>query len=361
MLSIKRASILDTQKFAVFERNASRLCIRRTVKTSTVDWKPITSNRTNLRKAVNNSQHKFFRGSLLGLLLAMPAISFVLGCWQVKRLKWKVDLIKKCEFQLAEPPMDGLPADLDPEAVTDYQYRRFRVKGRFDYTQEMFLGPRIRNGEVGYLLITPFIREGGGRPILIERGWIRKTMVMPSKRSHGYLAHLAMPQGEITIEAMLRVMPTKASIHLGHEPGTKLFHVHDVPTMAEQSNSLPIYAQMMYSLKDQSDWRGPVDPPPQSQSQLWNILFKSSDTTKKIKQRLPSSESDVTLEWQEFEFKNQGVPIAKVPTVSFTNNHLQYLITWFGVSAASTTLLIYSFYKNKANVTPDKIQKLKTF
>lgn len=313
----------------------------------------MSSTKTNLRKAENDSRHKIFRGVLLGLLLAMPVISFVLGCWQVKRLRWKVDLIKKSEFQLAEPPLQELPANLDPSVIPEFEHRRFRVKGHFDYSQEMFLGPRIRNGEVGYLVITPFVRASGGKPILIERGWISKAMVIPEKRSHGYLSHLAMPQGEITIEAMFRVMPSKASIHLDHEPGTKLFHVHDVPTMAQQSGSLPIYAQMMYSLKDQPDWRGPDEEP----ALVWTSLFKKD--SKKKPTHLPISDADTTLEWQEFEFKNQGVPIAVVPKVSFTNNHLQYLITWFGVSMASTALLIYQFYKKRTMGSAEKLQKAK--
>lgn len=333
---------------------AHRLSLRRTVKTSTVDWKPMKSTRTNLRKAENNAQHKIFRGVLFGLLLAMPIISFGLGCWQVKRLKWKVNLIKKSEFQLAEPPLEDLPANLDPSAISQFEHRRFRIKGHFDYSQEMFLGPRIRNGEVGYLVITPFVRASGGKPILIERGWITKAMVIPEKRSHGYLSHLAMPQGEITIEAMFRIMPPKASIHLDHEPGTKLFHVHDVPTMAEQSGSLPIYAQMMYSLKDQPDWRGPDEEAPL----VWNSLFNKVNTKSKPT-HLPTSDADSTLEWQEFEFYKQGVPIAAIPKVSFTNNHLQYIITWFGVSIASTSLLLYSFYKRKTMGSADQLQKAK--
>lgn len=330
--------------------------LKRTVKTSTVDWKPIRSNTTDLRKAENNARHRIFRGFLLGLMIAMPVVSFFLGCWQVKRLQWKVDLIKKSEFQLAEPPLPDLPANLDPAAISQFEHRRFRCKGHFDYSQEMFLGPRIRNGEVGYLVITPLVRASGGKPILIERGWIRKAMVIPEKRAHGYLSHLAMPQGEITIEAMFRVMPTKSSIHFDHEPGTKLFYVHDVPTMAEQSGSLPIYAQMMFDLSDKPEWKAPDD---ENAPLFWSSLMGKGPTEPRHAHLPVASAADSTLEWQEFEFNQQGVPVGAVPKVSFTNNHLQYLITWFGVSFASTCLLAYSIYKRKSTGSAEAIQKAK--
>ncbi|OBA21285.1 SURF1-domain-containing protein [Metschnikowia bicuspidata var. bicuspidata NRRL YB-4993] len=327
----------------------------RNVITPNIDWKPIKTSVTNLAKAENQGKARIFRGVLLGLMVAMPVISFCLGCWQVKRLKWKVELIERAEHMLAEPPLEELPALLDPSVIKDFEFRRFKVRGHFSYEQEMFLGPRLRNGEVGYLVVTPFIRASGGKPILIERGWIQQDLVMPERRSRGYLSHLALPQGEITIEGMLRVMPTRSGLQYEHEPGSRLFHVPDVSAMAEQSGTLPIYAQMMYNLRDQPDWVGPDSAEtPQSG---WSLFTKKAASPKAG--HLPGSDPDSTLEWQEFEFYNEGVPIAAVPNVTFTNNHLQYLVTWFGVSVASTVLLVYIFMKKKGLKGADKIIQAK--
>lgn len=307
---------------------------------------------TNLAKAENQAKLPIFRRFILGLMIAMPVISFFLGCWQVKRLRWKVALISKSEHLLAEPPLQGLPAKIDPSVISDFEFRRFKVKGRFDYDKEIFLGPRLKNGELGYLLITPFIRSEGGEPILIERGWIQKEKVIPSRRSRGYLAHLAMPQGEIEIEAMLRTMPKKSSLQYDHEPGTRLFHIPDVEAMAKETGSLPVYAQMMYTLGDKPDWKSPEET--EEKSLILGFLKPKKSTA----QHLPDSD-DATMEWQEFEFFNQGVPIAAVPKVSFTNNHMQYLITWFGVSIASSALLFYSFYKKKGSGSAEKVIEAK--
>lgn len=330
---------------------------RRGVKTPTIDWKPIKSSVTNLSKAENQSKSPVFRKFILGLMIAMPVISFFLGCWQVKRLRWKVELISRSEHLLAEPPLEGLPANLDPSVILEFEFRRFKVKGHFDYDKELFLGPRLRNGELGYLLITPFVRSDGGDPILIERGWIQKEKVIPTRRARGYLAHLAMPQGEIEIEAMFRMMPKKSTLQYDHEPGSRLFHIPDVEAMAKETGSLPIYAQMMYSLKDQPDWKSPEEVAETKTGLKWLGLF--SNKKDHSTEHIPVSETDSTMEWQEFEFFNQGVPIAAVPKVSFTNNHMQYLFTWFGVSIASTALLFYTFYKKKDLLSAEKVIEAK--
>lgn len=342
-------------------RNASRSILLlpvRSVKTSTLDWKPIKSSVTNLSKAENQAKSSGFRKSILGLMIAMPVISFCLGCWQVKRLDWKVNLIAKCEDSLAKPPLESLPAQLDPEVIPEFEYRRFKIKGRFNYDQEMFLGPRMKNGELGYLLITPFVRSSGGKPILIERGWIAKNKVVPNTRSSGYLSHLALPQGEVEIEAMFRIMPKRSRLQYEHEKGTRVFNIPDVETMAAESGSLPIYAQMVYSLHDKPEWIGP-DEKQQQDSQSWyKKLFNGSSSTVHP-DRLPESSDDYSLQFQEFEFAKQGVPIGTVPKVNFTNNHLQYLVTWFGVSIASSFLLGWSFYKKKMTGSAEKVLEAK--
>ncbi|EGV61335.1 surf-like protein [Yamadazyma tenuis] len=314
----------------------------RTVKTPTIDWKPIVTSKTNVTEAEIQSKHPVFRRVLLGLMIAMPVISFGLGCWQVKRLDWKTNLISQCEKQLAKPPMASLPPDLDPDAVKDFEYRRFYVKGKFDYSQEMFLGPRIRNGMAGYLVVTPFQRSDGGKPILVERGWISKEKVIPSTRENNYLSHLALPRGEIEIMAFFRNMPEKSSMQFDHQAGTRQFFMPDVAAMSLQAGTLPVYAQMVYDMADHPEWgSGRL-------SRWWTWL-----------QPRQQPQDDFEMQFQEFEFVKNGVPIGRVPKVTFTNNHLQYLATWFGVSIASSGLLAYQMYKSKKFAGADKVLEAK--
>ncbi|EGW30991.1 mitochondrial protein [Spathaspora passalidarum NRRL Y-27907] len=332
---------------------------QRSVKTSTLDWKPIKSVSGNLSLLEQQAKSPKLRAFFLGLMLAMPIISFWLGCWQVKRLKWKTDLIAKCENALAQPSMDDLPAVLDPSVIPDFEYRKFKVKGHFDYDNEMFLGPRIKDGVAGYLVVTPFVRSSGGKPILIERGWIHKDMVIPERRKTGYLSHLAMPQGEIEIEALFRIMPTRSSIQFEHEMGSRVFHFPDVPAMAEQSGSLPIYCQMIYDLRDHIEWKKEKkdDNTSKKKSSILGLLVHSKDQNVTDDDAFIAklAEQDETLQFQEFEFIKEGVPIAATPKIKLNNNHMQYLVTWFGVSFASTILLLYNVWKTRQFSSADKI------
>ncbi|RLV89698.1 Cytochrome oxidase assembly protein SHY1 [Spathaspora sp. JA1] len=325
----------------------------RSVKTSTLDWKPVKSVQGNLSLLEQQSKNPKLRSFFFGLMVAMPIISFGLGCWQVKRLKWKTDLIAKSENALAQPSMDELPAILDPSVIPEFEYRKFKVKGHFDYDHEMFLGPRIRDGTLGYLVVTPFVRSSGGKPILIERGWIHKDKVIPERRQTGYLSHLAMPQGEIEIEALFRIMPTRSNMQFEHEAGSIVFHFPDVPAMAEQAGTLPIYCQMIYDLKDHAEWKKNAEPADKKKSSILGFLVSP-----KAEQDIDISklfEHDETLQFQEFEFVKEGVPIAATPKIKLSNNHMQYLVTWFGVSLASTVLLIYSVWKSRQFSSAEKI------
>lgn len=370
-----RLGRLDIRQFSSFVKNSQtkinlrkanniNITAKRTVKTPTIDWKPLRSTVTNIQAAEHQAKTPILRRVFLSLMIAMPVISFFLGCWQVKRLNWKVDLISKCEDLLSKPPLDELPPVIDPNMISEFEFRRFKIKGKFDYSQEMFLGPRMRNGAVGYLVITPFIRSAGGKPILVERGWISKEMVLPENRAHGYLSHLAFPQGEIEIHALFRVMPTRSSLQFEHTDSSRLFHVPDVQAMAEQSGALPVYSQVIYNLRDHPDWKSPDQVKRESQKSSWKHWLTKTKPEEEHNNAdalyIESiADSDSTLTYQEFEFINQGVPVGAVPKVNFTNNHLQYLVTWFGLSFASFGLLIYTFWKRKQFLSAEKIIEAK--
>ncbi|KAG7195607.1 surf-like protein [Scheffersomyces spartinae] len=334
--------------------------IKRGVKTPTIDWKPIKSGNTSLKKTESDSKSPFARKIFFGLMVAMPIVSFGLGCWQVKRLQWKTTLIANAERELALEPLERLPPNLDPNAVKDFEYRRFKCRGHFDYSQEMFLGPRMKDGMLGYLVIVPFIRADGGKPILVERGWISKDKVVPSTRKGGYLEHLALPEGEIEIVALFRNMPAKSSLQYDHVNGDRLFHVPDVEAMSKQSGALPVYSQMIYDLSDHVEWRKDVQKESDKSKLLMGLLFhgKEGKRSENVEDALfvaHEAAKDQTLRYQEFEFIEQGVPIAATPKVKFTNNHLQYLVTWFGLAFCSAGLLAYNIISRRRYNSAEKI------
>lgn len=289
------------------------------------------------------------RKVFLGLMIAMPVISFGLGCWQVNRLQWKNGLIALCENNLSRPEMDGLPRELTPDNIDQFQYRRFKSVGHFHHDQEMFVGPRMRNGAMGYLVVTPFTQKDG-KKFLVQRGWIAKEKVVPTTRDHGYLKHLAIPQSETEITGVVRCnLSSDLVLLFDHEKDTRLFHTINTPLMAAQLGTPAIFTQVLYDMSQNQVSRAEESSRGGWFSWLFNRLSKTREFDR----------YDPTLEYLEFEFVEQGVPIGIHPKISYPNNHAQYLVTWFGLSFFSSGLLAYTFWKSKNMLSAEKILEAK--
>lgn len=48
--------------------------------------------------------------------------------------------------------------------VEELDHRKVLIRGRFRHDQEMLVGPRTRDGVLGYHIITPIERENGQYP-----------------------------------------------------------------------------------------------------------------------------------------------------------------------------------------------------
>jgi surfeit locus 1 family protein len=110
-----------------------------------------------------------------GFLALMPICSLYLGIWQVKRLKWKEDLIQKVEEKRAHEPI-LLPSTLTPELYDELEYRPVIIRGRYLCDREILVGLRNHEGKSGYVVYTPFKREDTDQIILVRRGWVEKSM-----------------------------------------------------------------------------------------------------------------------------------------------------------------------------------------
>ncbi|AEO65153.1 uncharacterized protein THITE_2076347 [Thermothielavioides terrestris NRRL 8126] len=225
-------------------------------------------------------------GPGLIILALIPATAFILGTWQVQRLKWKTDLIAKCEDRLVRPPLP-LPPRVDPDAVAaEFDYRRVYTTGRFRHDQEMLVGPRMRDGEQGYLVVTPLERGGGGKgddgeeeasKILVNRGWVAKKFADQSKR-----APAALPTGEVTVEGLLRQPWKKNMFTPENRPDKGEFYFPDVKQMAELTGSQPVWVEQ-------------------------------------------TMEPDYI---QFLDHQDRGIPLGTPAEVNLRNNHAQYIFTW---------------------------------
>lgn len=166
----------------------------------------------------------------------IPITAFALGTWQVQRLDWKTKLIAKFEDRLVKPPLP-LPPQVDPDAISEFDYRRVYAKGHLRHDQEMLIGPRMHDGQDGFLVVTPLERGKGESTVLVNRGWIPKRLQNQADRP------LGVPKGEVTIEGLLREPWKKNFFTPENRPEEGKFYFPDVHQMAELTGSQPVWIE----------------------------------------------------------------------------------------------------------------------
>lgn len=230
----------------------------------------------------------------LALLASIPLIAFALGCWQVQRLGWKTSLIARFEDRLVRDPLP-LPPVIDPNAVTDFDYRRVTATGRFQHDKECLIGPRIHDGQDGFLVITPLDRsetfpnesKDHNTTILVNRGWIPKSKAPPSTRPD------SLTTTPVTISGLLRSPWQKNFFTPANNPTKGQWHFPDVAEMAAHTGSQAIWIE---------------------ETMTPDLLVA-------------------------YDREAKGVPIGRPAEVNLRNNHVQYIFTWFSLSAATAVML----------------------
>ncbi|KIW99785.1 uncharacterized protein Z518_10713 [Rhinocladiella mackenziei CBS 650.93] len=229
----------------------------------------------------------------IAILAIIPVTAFGLGTWQIQRLDWKTKLLAKFEDRLVRPPLP-LPPRIDPTAIHEFDYRRVYATGRFRHDKEMLIGPRTQDGKDGFLVVTPLEREGGST-ILINRGWISREMKFQQDRDPS-----SLPTGEVTVSGLLREPWKKNFFTPSNKPEKGKFYFPDVEEMASVAAADPVWIE----------------------ETMTPDLLVSYDRQKK------------------------GVPIGRPAEVHLRNNHLQYIFTWYSLSAA-TSLMLWMLLRKK--------------
>ncbi|XP_060535770.1 surfeit locus protein 1 [Cylas formicarius] len=218
-------------------------------------------------------------------LLVIPAASLSLGVWQIRRKRWKAELIDELkEKTLTEP----VPLPFDEEDVKRLEFRPVRVRGTFLHDAEIYLGPRtlLSGGEAstqsslisssaaqGYLVITPFRLADREETILVNRGWVPSKNRDPRTRSRGQI------EGVVDVVGIVRSHENRPPFAVKNRPGSGVFFYRDLKAMSAATGSSPVFL----------------------------------DATR---------DSDV-----------DGGPIGGQTRVALRDEHTSYIITWFSLAA----------------------------
>lgn len=218
------------------------------------------------------------------VVLAALIVLVLLGNWQMRRLVWKEDLIAQASERPAGPVQALPPATEWPDLdVAGSVYRPYRLTGRFLHGGEahVFTSLPVRPegyAGPGYWVVVPFAVSGGGI-VLVNRGFAPQGRHLVGARGE------SPPTGLITVTGLMRPDEARGFFLPDDEPQNNRFYARNIGDIA--------------AAKQLS---GPVAP--------FTIDLVAAET--------PAS----------------GLPQAGETRMVFTNNHLQYAITWYGLAAA---------------------------
>ncbi|KAK1155929.1 surfeit locus protein 1-like [Acipenser oxyrinchus oxyrinchus] len=231
------------------------------------------------------------------LLLLIPATTFGLGTWQVKRRQWKLQLIQELQSLTTAEPID-LP--IEPMELNSLEYRRVKVRGRFDHSKELYILPRSQvdpereareagritsSGESGANVVTPFHCTDHGVTILVNRGFVPRKKINPETRTKGQV------QEEVDLVGVVRLTEVRKPFVPQNDTERNRWHFRDLEAMAKVAGTEPIF----------------IDA--------------------------------------DFSSTIPGGPIGGQTRVTLRNEHMQYIITWYGLCAATTYMWYWKFVR----------------
>lgn len=129
------------------------------------------------------------------------ALGVSLGNWQERRAAQKTALEARLAAGNAAAP---LVLDGEPLAAEAVEFRRVSVRGEFVRDWPLYLDNRPYQGRAGFYLLMPFKIAGSGMHVLVERGWLPRSLAERDK-----LPAYDTPSGTVSLEGVAR-------LHAGH-------------------------------------------------------------------------------------------------------------------------------------------------
>ncbi|HEV7285208.1 MAG TPA: SURF1 family protein [Kaistia sp.] len=241
---------------------------------------PETSRRSPLRKLIVPA---IATAAVFALLCS-------LGMWQVRRLHWKEALIAQVDSRLKEAPVPAPGPDrwksLD---LTEADYTPVTVSGEFLHDAEAHLynslmEPRGPVGGVGWFVFTP-LRTDEGWIVYVNRGFVPVEKEQASTRPAGQVP------GRVTVTGLLRRPETPGRFQASAKETSQQWFARQPDKFAARAG-LPADKVAPYTI-----------------------------------------DADATP-------NPGGLPQGGETTVTFSNNHLQYVVTWFGLALALVGVFI---------------------
>lgn len=225
-----------------------------------------------------------------------------LGVWQLNRLHWKEALIAAAEERPSAAPVPAPGPDTwGAFQIDEWRYRPVTLTGTYGPAEAYFWialsDPHGPLGGPGAMVLAPFTTTDGWS-VLVNRGFVPDERRAPDARPGS-----EAPAGTVTIEALVRRDDPPSFVTPAADLQTRVFFARDIDTIMAALGA-----------------DGPVAP--------YQVDLVASAT--------PAS----------------GLPQAGESRITFTNSHLQYALTWFGIAAALLGVVIVMLLRGRRGTGP---------
>ncbi|XP_075704799.1 surfeit locus protein 1 isoform X2 [Rhinoderma darwinii] len=256
---------------------------------------PVLSARSQVKTAAPGMPGVLSCG--LGYHLPFCSPSHTHGAFRaIQRRRWKLNLIQQVESQFRSSP---IPLPTDPTELQTLEFHPVKVRGHFDHSKELYLKPRtlmkpsnesppsggMGPQENGAHVITPFRCTDLGITILVNRGFVPNKKLTPQTRMEGQI------DGNLDLVGIVRIPETRQQFAPENDVQHNVWYYRDLAAMAEQTGAQPIYIEA------------------------------------------------------DFDSSVPGGPIGGQTRVALRNDHLQYSVTWFSLSAFTSLLWFQKFIR----------------
>jgi len=224
------------------------------------------------------------RGLILPAILSLGALAVLigLGVWQLERLAWKNDLLARVEAR-TKAPVTPIPPENEWKKVNfeNDEYRRVVAAGTFRHDREILVYTVAseqpgRYAGPGFFVLTP-LELPSGASVIVNRGFVPLDRKDAGTRKEGQVA------GPVNVTGLLRMPEDAGYFAPSNDPARNAWYRRD-----------------------------PVE--------IARVL--------KLERAAPFTiDADAAA-------NPGGLPQGGSTRVNFSNNHLQYAVTWFGLALA---------------------------
>ncbi len=228
------------------------------------------------------------------------AVLISLGNWQVRRLAWKEQLIADVTSRVASQPIKAPAPTAWPNVSRDsHVYQPVTVTGNYDHSREVHVWFALgkpqggKYGGPGYFILTPF-KTTDGWDVIINRGFVPEQLKDATSRPDTLISD------PVTLTGLMRFDKPK---NWNSPKADKVKNVWIVREVAEMADYLKL--------------------DPTRTAPYWIDLTKGHGVN--------------------------GLPQGGETRVSFTNSHLQYAMTWFGLAGVLVLVFGVWLYRSVRN------------